>query len=133
GQGYSIEESQVIDAADVSAGIRGQGNHRYHGQQRGDQFALGRIVVDEDDALEAHVELGGDLAKVRRLVAPVAPDRAKVLPLERQMRVALEHLPDHRKVVLAADREDHAAIAQLAQVVSKRLVSTPLSGLGSEG
>src|SRR5207248_6728884 len=84
-----------------------------------------RVVVEEDEAVEAELELVGQLAQARRLVPPVDADRDEVLAPQHHPWVALEDLVDVGSVVLARDREEDSRAGQLQELALEILVREP--------
>src|SRR5690606_33062946 len=70
-------------------------------------LTLVRTVVEEQEAVEPEIELGGELADVLGLWVPVDGGRCKVVRPQYHSRVAVEN-GDGIGVVLAETGEEHA-------------------------
>ena len=120
GEGDGLEIAGVGEAAHVVRRILRQLRHRHHRQRRAHARALDRVVVDEDQAVEADVQRLGDRAQVGRLVVPVGDEGGDVGPLQHHLGMVAEGRLGDRRVVLRAHREHDAALAQLLRIALQR-------------
>ena len=89
--------------------------HFWHGHFRGQlshQGPLCRVVVDENQGVQADVEPPGDLAEVGRLIIPIGDETGDVIHPQHHLGVLLEDLPGDRLLVLAANGQQDAALLQ---------------------
>ena len=97
--------------------------HRLHVRKRcGDLGALGRIVVDENERVEAEPESLSDLGELLGLPAPVRDEGGEVGQPEPHPRVPLERRPRGLRVVLGGDREKNAPAGQGQKVLLERRI-----------
>ena len=85
--------------------------------------ALHRVVVDEDEAVEAEIEPPRQRAEVLRLRQPVDRGGNHLLALEREIGSRLEHAPDVGLLVLAAQAHENAALGEARQQRVQRTVA----------
>ena len=89
-------------------------------QCSGDLGALGRVVVGEDERIEAEPERLGYLDQLLRLAPPVGDEGGEVVELEPHPRVFLERRACCLRIVLRSDREQQSPPAEIAQVLLER-------------
>ena len=90
----------------------GDGDFR---QELADQFPFGRIVVQEDHAVQADIQFLGHLPDVGRLVLPVDPAGRKMFFPENHGRDSLPGFQDIGLIILRTDRQDDAGLFQFQQ------------------
>jgi hypothetical protein len=97
-------------------GIAGDFWHSDHGQNRADEITLDRIVVDEDERIEADIQFLSDGPDVARLVIPVHHEGSDVASLEKHLGVRVEGGDRIRFIVLGADGQDYAAPGKITRI-----------------
>src|SRR5205823_2754164 len=83
---------------------------RDHARTIGLDFgALNRVVVDENEAVEAEVEFGGERFEVLRFGGPIEATSSEIFALERHV-VATKDFLDIVRIVLAAETKEQAGV-----------------------
>jgi len=116
------------EGPDVVVGVDGEVQDVDLGEHAADQGAFGRVVVDEDEGVQPDAQGVGDLADLGRLVVPAGGQDGDVAGPQPHVGMVGERIEDVRPVVLRADGEDDAALAQLGDVVlegGERLAERP--------
>src|SRR5262245_53752490 len=80
------------------------------------EFALGGVIVNEDNAGQVNVQLPGDPSEIRRFVLPVAAERGEFFETERHLSMLLKDLRSGGSIILAAHREDHPPRFEFAEI-----------------
>src|SRR5207302_2651355 len=86
------------------------------GKAARDELALERVVVDEDDRIEADLQLRRQRAYVSRLVVPVRLERAEIIEAQNHVRKRLECFARNLRIVLAGDRQNDPSLLQFLQI-----------------
>ena len=87
GEAKGFEVAGGRESGDEGGGFVGELGDVDGGEFLADDGALGGVVVDEDESVEADVELLRDAAQVGGLVGPVGDEAGDVLALENHLGV----------------------------------------------
>ncbi len=117
GEGDGLEVAGGGQQAREPRGIVGKLGDRHYRQGRAGGGALGGIVVQEHEGVQADVQRLGDRFQIARLVAPVGLEYGDVGELQSHLRMAGESAARHGVVVLGGHRQDHAAALQIERQV----------------
>src|SRR2546421_6270229 len=97
------------EAGHETRGILGEFWHRYHGKAFADARPLDRVVVYEDEAIEADIQSRRNGLEVFRLVMPVCDEGGDISSLKNHFRVIFKHRLSSRRIVLGADGKNDSA------------------------
>ena len=119
-----VESPQVVQPHRQQAGVFRQ-RQRQRLRQRARHFRrLARIVVEENKAVRADVQLLGQRADVGRFRFPVQPPGREMARLQRELRVRREGFPYVGFVVLAGQAQQHAGLPLRQQKLVQRAPGT---------
>ena len=111
GRSLAIEEPEMAEELGQLAGVAGELNDEGLRAPRPHFGALHGVVVEQDDAVHADVQLLRQRAKVVGLRVPVDPSGDEMLPLEEHAGMPVQH-PEHVVLlILAAEGQEHSGRA----------------------
>ena len=119
-QGQRLEITMAFQRHDVAGGVQWKFGDGDLGMQSTNDRAFSRIVIHEDQRVETDVQLLGDPSEIGALIIPVGHEAGDVAETQDHLRVVLEHLAGDRVSVLAANSQDHAAVAKALDISLER-------------
>ncbi len=103
-----LEIAGLGDAVGVAAHVRRQFGNGDLGKGRAHPVALVRVVVDEDEGVEAQAQPLGDPAQIGRLVVPVGHEGGDLAWPQHHLGMVFECLQGVGRIVLGDDRQHDA-------------------------
>ena len=112
-EGDRLKITRQQQSAGKTRGVVAQLGHSHLGQRLAYLRTLRRVVVEQDQRIQADVEALGNAFEVRGLVLPVGNKDGDVVFFEQHAGVLLKRQPGGGLVVLRAHRQHNATPAQI--------------------